>query len=204
MLLPGNRVFNSTGAPPNFGNNQLTNRSYRIKMMRNFGTFTTSASVATTLGVLVEVGGFNNASSLAVIFDQYRVVEAEFWIMPRASVSSIDASSAGANPGRMLSVVDTSDSGSIASEPDALDYSTVMMSSGVDGHYRRWVPRLAIDTTANAGASTATVVGASGTWIDSADLTVDHYGVKLYSSITSAVQVYDLYLRVTVEWRNTF
>lgn len=141
--------------------------------------------------LLSQVNGYSN---LATIFDQYRVNQIEFWLTPqRASVPT----TAGYTPGLLISAIDWDDPG-VATFAELTEYESAIVSHGLDGHYRRYQPHVSIP--AYAGGFSGYKNEASP-WIDINYSTVEHYGVKVSTSITSDIVLYDLIVRAHLEFR---
>jgi len=188
-------VFNPTGAPPNFRTRRPDSQIYRFQQMISYGTLSTNTVTETQLSSYFGLSALNQAGTFTALFDQYRITKVEYWISPRTTA----VTTASANPGRLVSVVDYDDANALTSIAEAMEYQNALVSSGVDGHYRCFRPHAAL--AAYTGAFTGYQNTASP-WIDAASPSVQHYGVKVIVSPTDAVYTYDITVRLTCEFRN--
>jgi len=160
--------------------------------MVTWGTYTSQVGAISTFQVEPTIGSLDQVSAYLALFDQYRITALEVWVIPR--ITSVTSNTA--NPGQMASVIDYDDSTSLASFAAAMDYENVLTGSGVDGHYRKWVPHIAVITGASG------VENAKMRWIDAASTSVIHYGMKMVWTSTDAAYVSDIFVRYWMEWRN--
>ncbi len=172
------------------------NRVYAFSQ-RFVGTSITSSTVAITpASYAFQVSSLSNSSTLSSLFDQYRIKMIEFITYPRVGA----AFTTSGNPGRLTSVIDYDDTSNLATEAAAMEYQSALTSSGLDGHYRRFVPHVAYATYSGAFTSYG---NATSPWIDAASPNVDHYGVKLLWTITDTAYVQDVVIVLHTEWRST-
>jgi len=156
--------------------------------------FATSTTVPTFTYVTVQLSQSPLNSSFIAIFDQYMIDDAEVYILPQTTVA--------ANPnqcGLLSSVIDVDDSTTLGSTSAADGYSSVVTSESTQGHYRHFIPHVAL--AAYSGAFTS-YANRRFQWIDCASNTVAHYGVKLASTVTAAIVTYDLRVRFRIHFRN--
>jgi len=176
-------------APP------MDNKPYKTQQMTiTSGWLSSSASVAVFSGMNFQLANLDQVSTLAALFDQYQLTEIECWIVPRNL-------NTGSNPnyGLLASVIDYDDSTSLSTFGQATDYQNAVISSGVEGHYRRFTPHAAV--AAYSGSFTA-YQNVAAPWIDAASTTVQHYGLKVAWTVTDTAYVVDLITRYHVSWRN--
>jgi hypothetical protein len=186
------KLFSNT-IPPNFSRTQIRdNRIFKASQMVSWGTYTSQVGAISTFQVEPTIGSLDQVSAFLALFDQYRVTAIEVWVVPRITTIT----SATANAGQLASVIDYDDSTSLGSFAAALDYENVLVGSGVDGHYRKWVPHVAVITGASG------VENASMVWIDAASTAVIHYGMKMVWTSTDVAYVSDIFVRYWTEWRN--
>jgi hypothetical protein len=157
----------------------------------------TSTSLNSFLSYTVSLGAIDQSSSLATLFDQYRIVAVELWLMPRAAATSTSGSSA--LGGILSTVIDLDDATNLTQLNQAGDYSSCVTTENSVGHYRRWVPHAAIAAYSGAFSSFANV---ASPWLDTSYPSVTHYGVKIAASVTSAVLTYDINVRLQLEFRS--
>jgi hypothetical protein len=155
----------------------------------------TSTTLNSFFSFTVSLGAVDQSSSLANLFDQYRIRSAEIWLMPRYSAA------AGTGYGGILSsVIDLDDSVLLSQLNQAGDYSSCVTTECTQGHYRHWVPHAA--TAAYNGALPTGFANMASPWLDTSSPSVTHYGIKLAASVTSSAVVYDINTRLIVEFRS--
>jgi hypothetical protein len=148
------------------------------------------AYVNFTLSLLDQV------SSLTAVFDQYRIKLVEVSFRPRMTFES----SASANTGQFITVVDVDDSAVLSSMAQAADYQTALIGRGLDSQRRVFIPHCAI---AAYGAGTFTsYANVASPWIDCSSTGVVHYGLKTAWSQTDSVYSIDFTVRVSADFRN--
>jgi hypothetical protein len=155
---------------------------------------TTSTIVETDNAFYFSVSNIPQISSFTALFDQYRVTLLEVWVYPQIPTVP---TTAGSSAGTFYSCVDLDDVSTVTGT-QMLDYENVVISHGIDGHYHRWKPSVAIG--AYAGGFSAFVNEVSP-WVDMAGTSVQHYGLKTAFSITSQAYAFDLICRAHVEFR---
>lgn len=156
---------------------------------------TTSAALNTFNAVFIQLAQFGQVSSFIDIFDQYMIDEAEIWISPQ--VSSAVSSNLG---GRFTSVIDLDDATNLTTMDQADQYSSAVQSEISQGHYRHFIPHVALSAYGN-GVFTS-FANRSHQWIDAASTTVQHYGVKIAVDVNGGTEVYDLRVRCKINFRS--
>jgi len=152
-----------------------------------------STSITVFNSTSFNVGSLDQIASLTALFDQYRIVGIETWLVPEGQPAS------GADNGELATVIDYDDATMLSSFASALDYENVVVSNGAVGHYRKWKPHAAI--AAYSGAFTS-YANEESPWLDAASTGVLHYGQKMAITATTSSQSYDLVYRLHTEWRN--
>ncbi len=188
-------IFNNNGRPPILktpSNNGIHNivQSYEASPWMN-----TSASVPTFAVANFVASNVDQIGALTAVFDQYRFARIEAWITPRVTSSN----SSSQNVGLLHTVIDFDDSTNLSSVAQANDYTNVVVSSGLDGHYRTFVPHAALAAYSGTFTSYANV---EAPWIDAASTGVQHYGIKAACTTTDVTYMYDLVVRIHMQWRN--
>jgi len=140
------------------------------------------------------LSSFDQATQLAAVFDQYMIESVEIWIMPQFSNASTSNFS-----GTLLSVIDLDDNNVLSTVAQASDYTSCVTTEVDQGHYRHFVPHVALAAYSGAFSSFA---NRHHMWIDAASPSVQHYGVKLAASPTGAVCTYDVNIRATLRFRS--
>jgi len=192
---PTERLF-SNETPVQWINPRSDNTVYKIVQGNASGTAASSSSANTYSQWYYSLGNLDQASSLAAVFDQYRITKIEIMFMPRVSAV---AASTSLNTGVFSTVVDYDDASALTTLAQAQDYANVISSPGSVGHYRVFEPHVAVAAYSGSFSSYA---NETSPWIDCASTSVQHYGVKTAWSQTDAVYTYDVYAHLWLEFRN--
>jgi len=174
------------------------NKTYNIVQTTNPTTITSSISVSVASAFSVQLSFFGNSTNLQTVFDQYRIALVEVSFLPRASLNTVTAVS---DPGRFVSVVDLDDNTALSGISNALSYQGAKITEGTKEHKRTFVPHIAV--AAYSGTFTS-YANEAAPWIDCASNTVQHFGVKTYWTATTNVEVYDVFFRAHLQFRNVF
>lgn len=172
------------------------NQVYKFVQQVSIGTNASSTTLNVFTGTFFTLSQIDQVAQLQAVFDQYRIDEIEFWIWPRAGNQNVGAS---VDQGLLASVVDYDDASSLSSFASALDYSNVCVTSGRDGHYRRFKPHVAV--AAYSGAFTS-FANEESPWLDMASPGVQHYGVKTAWTPTDVVYGQSFQARFHLSCRN--
>jgi len=157
------------------------------------GTIMTT-STSTQIGYQFEFQAnfWTGFSSCAACFDQYKVKMMEVYVEPSYSAPSVT--------GKFYTVVDYDDVNSM-SVGSAQQYSNVIDASINQGRVYRFVPHTGYLLQSGSNNRTGNI--ASDTvWIDCADPTVQHFGVKMVSDLCTAAVNVTLRCRVWFQFRN--
>ncbi len=191
------KLFNATGMPqpmkvkPNTGVFRFTHVSEAL------GALATSTTVPVAYSLYFALSQFSDVSTLTAIFDQYKIEMVEVWFMPRNSIVSGNT----ANTGVMHTVVDYDDANALGSVAAAATYANVQVGTGVQSHYRKFRPHVAV--AAYSGTFTS-FSNQDSQWIDAASPGVQHYGFKAISTVTDAIYTWDAVWRVHFAFRNVY
>jgi len=145
-----------------------------IKTSESNGAIVQSSASAVSGSLTFTSAIASDFSSLAAVFDQYKLERVEVWIRPQASQATMAASLPG---GELYTVIDYDDAVALTSQAAALAYSDCVVSDLVTTQRRCLKPRLALAAYSGAFTSYASV---DPTWIDCSSTGVLHYGVKYY------------------------
>jgi len=191
------KVFSLNGTFPNMSKTPSDNAVYKV-----VGTYEQINVIATSLTLQVfnslffSLNLLNGYTDLQAVFDQYRLDEVECWIIPRFTSEPTNTG----NPGLLSTVVDYDDSTALSTVGQALDYANCLTSSGLNGHYRRFRPHIAMAAYSGAFSSYA---NREHVWLDSASAAVQHYGLKTANTTTDVIYHYDLIARLHFSFRNS-
>jgi hypothetical protein len=162
----------------------------------------TNSTVAVAYSRAFTFADLPQQSTIASLFDQYKITDIEVWFNPGLTNSS---SFAPGTAGYVYTVTDYDDDSNLPSSAQALQYTNVMQSPANMGHYRRWKPHVAEALYGSGAFSSYGNIKAP--WIDMASPNVKHYGFKAYATAATntASQVsYSLTVRFHFETRNVF
>jgi hypothetical protein len=179
---------------PNRRQTAIDNGVYKYSqqvLQQGFHTTSTTLTVFTGTGFVIS--SLDQISSLTAIFDQYRITCIEIWLIPDTNANN------STNAGEIMTVIDYDDAGNSITPTTALDYQNVQVGKCADGHYRKFVPHVAVAAYSGAFTSFCNEVSP---WIDSSSTGVIHYGLKVASTTTTSAIAYDLMYRVHCEFRN--
>lgn len=189
-------MFTGSSKMPNLNNYQKSNKPYSITQELTIGTaFTNSTASATFGGQYFTIGFLDQTSSLTAVFDQYRIICIETWLIPQ-ELSNLSGTY---GTGNLYSVIDYDDANPLTTIGQANDYTNVMCTTSNQGHYRRFTPHVAVATYSGAFTSYGNV---EAPWIDATSTSVQHYGLKFASTAAGTAQAFNLQVRYHCEWRN--
>jgi hypothetical protein len=155
---------------------------------------TTSAVAPTFAGLSFNINSLDNFSSLANVFDQYRIDEIEVQLVSGVTEETISTQSTGT----LYSAVDVDDAAVPTTLAQLGVYSSCVMSDSTVSHYHRWVPQFAV--AAYSGAFTS--YGAMKGFIDCSSPNVQHYGLKVGNSVSSATFSLQALIQYTVTFQS--
>jgi hypothetical protein len=158
------------------------------------GWFTNTLVTPAYAGLSVQLNSFNLNNNISTVYDQYRIECVEVWLTPQQSTS--DTSTAA--PGFLISVVDVDDANVPTNYDILARYQSAVETPGINGHYHRWVPHVAV--AAYSGVFTS-FANERSPWIDMASDAVQHYGMKVATRPGTQANVYDLTVRATFLFR---
>jgi len=155
----------------------ISNKPYKFVQEYALGTLVTTSNAATTYGsAYFTIGGLDQVSALASVFDQYKIDEIECWVQCQYGSSIPDGIDV-----LWATVIDYDDANNLTTYASALDYVNVVQTPINTFHYRRWRPHVAVATYSGTFTSYANVVAP---WIDFTSQAVQHYGLKIAAQTT--------------------
>jgi len=172
------------------------NQVYRMtQTVEATAILVTSLTLQTFFGRSFQLAFIDQAASWEAIFDQYKIEMIEYILLPR--INSADGTVS--NTGMVTTVIDYDDANNLTTVAQALDYTNAITGTGTSGHYRCLRPHVADAVYSGAFTSFG---NASNEWVDCASATVQHFGVKGASTVTSAILTYDEIVRYHIAFRN--
>jgi hypothetical protein len=175
----------------------MDNRPYKFVQTLDYGTILTSSSSSDVFyAQSFNIGGLANISSIASLFDQYKIAGVEVWITP----TYLDY--VGGNPNSVYySVVDYDDSIVPTAINNLIQFQNCIEVSSTTGTYRRWVPHIA----ANVGGTTSAAgINLPAKWIDVALQSIPHFGIKVAVKASNVTTYLNMRVRYTILVRNVF
>jgi hypothetical protein len=196
------KTFTESTKLPNLKSPISDNKVYKVVQEYTLSAqLTASTSAIADYGIAFTVSSLNQAGTLQALFDQYMISEIELWLIPRFMGTDVG--------GLLYSVVDYDTSAAITTAASMNNYSNVVVTPANEGHYRRFVPHIAVASYSGTFVSFTNV---PSQWIDWQSTGVLHYGFKsLVTQLSSTVVpatgpgsdlAYDLQVRLTVLNRN--
>lgn len=155
--------------------------------------FSTSTTVPVFYATYFTANQLDQFSSLAAVFDQYRIDEIELWMVGNNVVSAENSN------GLLCTVVDFDDAVALSTFAQAQDYNNAMTTAMGVQHYRRFVPHAATATYSGTFTSYGNV---ESPWIDASSGSVQHYGFKVAATATSIICGFNLIIRFKLSFRN--
>ncbi len=166
------------------------------------GATTVNAAIAFCLADLAQV------STLAALFDQYRIEKVKLHIKSRNNAVSTfnTASPNGAVPTGYV-VIDRDDATALTSTSDAMQYNNCVTFNGEEDVEVELVPSITMAAYASGAFSGYTSELASSHWIDIANTSVPLYGVKIcigpLSASTTSSWAWDIIPEYVVSFKNS-
>jgi hypothetical protein len=188
------KLFNTTGLPQ-FMKVPSNEQIFRVNVGIAKSTIVSSV-LATSFAALYFSGSdYDDFASMSQVFDQYRIAMIEVFLIPNLSTTI----SVSQDTGMFVSVLDYDDYNPLTTYAQALDYENCLFGSGLEGHYRKFVPHVAIAAYSGTFVS---FVNETAPWIDMASPTVQHYGLKTAWTVTDSAYTYRVHCRYHFEFRN--
>jgi hypothetical protein len=156
---------------------------------------TSNTTIAQGTALSFALNNLADYADLTTVFDQYRIMVVEVTLMPSASNQGNNGTT-----GHVWTVLDYDDATALSSIDAALDYPNVVAMNGLDTQIRSFTPHVAVGVY---GGSTFSAYGnLAQQWIDCGYPGVPHFGFKIVTAATSVAQVYDVSVKMHVQFRN--
>jgi hypothetical protein len=139
----------------------------------------------------IALSSFSDYAEYTGLFDQYRIVQAEVWLVPNSVVTNTAM-------GDVVTAVDLDDANTPTSFNQVASKGGALITGGQAGHYHCWEPHVAL--AAYSGAFTS-YANEGPQWIDSGSPAVSHFGFKTAIQTSGVVTGYNLQCRILVEFR---
>jgi len=187
-----------SGRWPHMNDPHKDNQTYNfIETDTQVNLMTTSTTISQAFGTYAALNGLPNQANYSALFDQYRIVQVEVWIVPQIGGSGGVLLNAGS---LMKTVVDYDNTTTTATQATFDDFTNCHTTGIQSGHYRRYTPHIAVAAYSGAFTSFSNV---PAPWIDCASPGVQHYGLKIYTDATplGAIGI-DVITRYHIQFRN--
>jgi hypothetical protein len=136
-------------------------------------------------------------TSLAAVFDQYKINMIEVVLKPRGNAVAPNTSS-----GQLYSVIDYDDNNLLSNATTAVAYANCITTEYYQPNRRCFRPRIAM--AAYGSGTFGSYANIVAPWIDMNSLTVVHYGVKFVADPgTTPFQTWDATIRYDISFRAT-
>lgn len=160
------------------------NRSYSYKFKVNKGTVGVGSALQANYNAInFQLNDITSAAELTSLYDEYCITKIVCEFIPRAGALSDTIAGAYGNVDQQygavqpfMTVIDYDDSNAPANRTELLQYQTAKYTKPTAKHVRVLSPKIAVQTykiPVSSGYSAK-----SRQWIDCADNTVPHYGIK--------------------------
>jgi hypothetical protein len=178
------KLFTDSIPPPAPRLNKGDRQEFLAVLSQDTFVAVTSGGSLAAAGILFNLGNFDRYTEYTSLFDDYKIEEIE------VRLTLVTASGSVAAEGfQFASCIDRDDAAAPTSFPQVVAHQNSFETTGVKGHYYRFVPYMA--TAAYSGAFTS-YTSIPPVWLDCASPSVSHYGIKLIIQASSSpvVSVY--------------
>jgi len=190
------RIFDVNRIPPRI--RAPKGSTWTSVFQANFATgnflvpFTTAVAALTAASYQFTLSDIVQSGSVVALFDQYRIDQVDFYMIP---VGNALNSTAGTVPA--YAVVDRDDNTLIASLAAIQEYDNVQQIQLFEGLHVRLNPTVTV--ALNAAGSFSGLEVKAAPFVDVGFITVPHYGIKVFSAPTGAIQSWNIkaYYRIT-------
>lgn len=173
----------------------------------NIGTRTiTQGSGLQHFGIYFTLADLPQASSFTTLFDQYKINKITIKFIPMTMVNGFERSDVASvtNPGMMGTVIDFDDANTLSNINAYEEYQNFRYQSAVSmkTHSRTFRPHIAMAAYQGTFAGFTNV---PSKWIDCANATVQHYGVKFYMDVyasANTAQAYQVFATYYLSFKN--
>ncbi len=163
-----------------------------------YNGFSSSASFNVASAFTWTLAGLANGSTLASVFDQYRMVAADVTLRPRQNVAQLSGS---ATSYPLYTAIDY-DNATAPTQATIQSMSSCAVAEVTESIRRVFIPHAALAAYTGAFTGYTTV---PSPWVDSSSSNVIHYGLKYFiqqASGVSTVASWDTDMVIYVEFRN--
>jgi len=163
--------------PRGFQQPNLSNQKYRFQRWVSSSDISQVAAADTFMTYQFQINDVSNTTDFSALFDQYRFVAVKAEFRPRFDIGALGSVAANKLP-RLYSVLDYDDNTAPTLISQLREYQSCKMTRFDADHVRMLRPRMALGSQNQAGTFVARS-NVPAQWIDLADLTVVHFGIKV-------------------------
>jgi hypothetical protein len=192
-----NKAFNAGGQMPTKSIERMLQPQCCVHLRNEFTNFNTSTIAEVRVGYSIRLSDFPNYSNWTACFDEYRIEECEFWVIPAITESTTGAP----QTGRYVGSIDLDDASAFSSFAAHLSADDALVTGVTTGQYQHFVPRLS--STCYNGAVASGYSSAARQWIDTSTPSVNHYGVKYSATATGTAMNLVVEVRMKVSFRGS-
>lgn len=175
---------------------QMDNRNMEFHTVETLTTtnLITSGVAPVYAGIAFTISAVQDFASFSDVFDQYRINLIEILIQPQVT----EVTSVAGDVGSYISVTDVDDANAPTSAANLGSYPGVVETNGTVSHYHRFVPSVAVAVYSGTFTSFAAT---TSMWLDCGSSGIQHYGLKVATLPSTAVQTYAYGVRLHCMWR---
>lgn len=177
-----------------------------VNMLSTVRLFQSANVVASNSGAVSNSYSFNIASlpditDFSNLFDQYKLNAIEVTFIPNITSNDMNPVSTYYEMPNVHSIIDRDDDAAPGALTNLMQYPSYRRTRGHQVHKRYWKPALA-QTIYKTGATTGTAQKGP-MWLDLADTTIPHFGLKLYIDQTNASTniKYSMYVKYFLQFK---
>jgi len=171
--------------------------TYNVVQTFPLQAITNSTTVPVYGALYFTASQLDNFSSLASVFDQYRIALVEARFSPQVNTNYVGS---GTNDGQYVTVVDLDDSTNLGTFNQGLDYPGAQCTQVIRAHKHTFVPHVAV--AAYSGSFTS-YANEEAPWLDVGSPSVQHFGLKwVFNTASTYTSSVDIITRVWLQLRN--
>lgn len=144
------------------------------------------------------------ATNFANIYEEYRIVKAEYSVLPRPTVSNLGSPYTTGPGGFVVEAIDMNDSTIWTSTEQAINTQGMRKHNLLTPWKRFFTPKAVSGLLIARGSAVHAASSVAAPWVSTAELNVEHYGVKWMAAIGGAasdVIPFEVFNTVWVEFR---
>lgn len=157
-------------------------RTFRVTDLIASYNATTGITTPISAGISVNLAQLPGSSEFTTLYDQYKIKGAAFKIQPLLTEGIASVLSGSTNVWgfpKLSTVIDFDDVANPATEDVMLQYGSLKQTGAFKEHKRFFKPKVRLASLDTGGAIAATTPNAN-MWLDVANPSVPHYGLKIY------------------------